>query len=83
MDEITEILVVGAGAIGASCAAHLARGGHRVTVVDAQAAAAGGSTGRSFGAVRGRRPGLPPPAPPPAGGGPRGPPPTASSTRTG
>lgn len=54
MNEMTEILVVGAGAIGASCAAHLACGGHQVAVVDAQAEAAGGSTGRSFGAVRGQ-----------------------------
>jgi sarcosine oxidase subunit beta len=54
MNKITEILVVGAGAVGASCAAHLARGGHQITVVDSYAEAAGGSTGRSFGAVRGQ-----------------------------
>ena len=52
MDQLTEIVVVGAGAIGASSAAHLARAGHRVTVVEARAGSAGGSTGRSFGAVR-------------------------------
>ena len=52
MDQLTEIVVVGAGAIGASSAAHLARAGHQVTVVEARSGSAGGSTGRSFGAVR-------------------------------
>lgn len=52
MDQLTEVVVVGAGAIGASSAAHLARAGRRVTVVESRAGSAGGSTGRSFGAVR-------------------------------
>ena len=52
MDQLTEIVVVGAGVIGASSAAHLARAGHRVTVVEARSGSADGSTGRSFGAVR-------------------------------
>ncbi|MFT4165066.1 MAG: FAD-dependent oxidoreductase [Microlunatus sp.] len=54
MNDSTDVLVVGAGVIGASCAAHLARAGHRVTVVEAADQPATGSTGRSFGAVRGQ-----------------------------
>jgi sarcosine oxidase, subunit beta len=54
MDKITEIVIVGAGVVGASCAAHLARAGRQVVVIDARSEAAAGSTGRSFGAVRGQ-----------------------------
>lgn len=48
----TDVIVVGAGIIGASCAFHLARRGLRVDVLEAQAAPAMGSTGRSFASVR-------------------------------
>jgi sarcosine oxidase subunit beta len=52
-DEIrTDVLVVGAGAIGASSAYHLARTGLRVTVVEAFDGPAEGSTGRSFASIR-------------------------------
>jgi glycine/D-amino acid oxidase-like deaminating enzyme len=42
MDKITEIVSVGAGVVGASCAAHLARAGRRV-VSDARSEAAAGA----------------------------------------
>lgn len=48
----TDVLVVGAGAIGASTAYHLASRGVRVVVVEAFGGPAQGSTGRSFASVR-------------------------------
>jgi sarcosine oxidase subunit beta len=54
-DEIsTDVLVVGAGAIGASTAYHAAAAGRSVTVVEAFRGPAEGSTGRSFASVRGQ-----------------------------
>jgi sarcosine oxidase subunit beta len=54
-DDLTaDVLVVGAGAIGASSAHHLAGQGHRVIVVEALAGPAAGSTGRSFASIRGQ-----------------------------
>ena len=54
-DEIgTDVLVVGAGVIGASTAYHAATAGASVTVVDALDGPAEGSTGRSFASVRGQ-----------------------------
>jgi sarcosine oxidase subunit beta len=47
-----DVVVVGAGALGASSAYHLARAGLRVVVVDAFAGPAEGSTGRSFASIR-------------------------------
>ncbi|NKE58177.1 FAD-binding oxidoreductase [Lentzea sp. PSKA42] len=52
MTQQTDVVVIGAGVIGASCAYQLARRGLRVTVVEAEAAPAEGSTGRSFASVR-------------------------------
>jgi sarcosine oxidase, subunit beta len=52
--EDTDVVVVGAGAIGASAAYHLADAGVRVTVVEAFDGPAEGSTGRSFASVRGQ-----------------------------
>lgn len=52
MSKLVDIVIVGAGVIGASCAAQLAKAGHRVVVVDAASRSASGSTGRSFGGVR-------------------------------
>jgi sarcosine oxidase subunit beta len=51
-DIDTNVVVVGAGAVGASCAFHLARSGLRVVVVDAFDGPAEGSTGRSFASIR-------------------------------
>jgi sarcosine oxidase subunit beta len=51
-DLSTDVVVVGAGAIGASCAFHLARAGLGVLVVEAFDGPAEGSTGRSFASVR-------------------------------
>jgi sarcosine oxidase, subunit beta len=48
----TDAIVIGAGAIGASCAYHLARGGLRVLVAETFAGPAEGSTGRSFASIR-------------------------------
>jgi sarcosine oxidase, subunit beta len=48
----TDVVVVGAGVIGASSAFHLARAGLRVVVVDAFDGPAAGSTGRSFASIR-------------------------------
>ncbi|MFG1702664.1 NAD(P)/FAD-dependent oxidoreductase [Nonomuraea sp. M3C6] len=50
----TDVLVVGAGVIGASSACRLARAGLRVIVVDALGGPAEGSTGRSFASIRGQ-----------------------------
>lgn len=47
-----EVVVIGAGIMGASCAHHLSRRGARVTVLEAAAGPAEGSTGRSFASVR-------------------------------
>ena len=47
-----DVIVVGAGAIGASCAYHLARAGHSVLVAEAFGGPAEGSTGRSFASIR-------------------------------
>ena len=49
-----DVVVIGAGIIGASCAFHLAERGVRVAVLEAMDAAAQGSTGRSFASVRGQ-----------------------------
>jgi sarcosine oxidase subunit beta len=48
----TDVIIVGAGAVGASCAAHLARAGLDVTVVESFDGPAEGSTGRSFASIR-------------------------------
>jgi sarcosine oxidase, subunit beta len=47
-----DVLVIGAGAVGASCAFHLARAGLRTVVVDQFGGPAEGSTGRCFASVR-------------------------------
>ncbi len=49
-----DVVVVGAGAIGASTAHHLARAGQRVVVLEALDGPAAGSTGRSFASIRGQ-----------------------------
>src|SRR6516164_6100688 len=51
-DISTDVIVVGAGVVGASCAYHLARAGLQVTVVESFGGPAQGSTGRSFASVR-------------------------------
>jgi sarcosine oxidase subunit beta len=51
-DITTDVLVVGAGAIGASTAYHLASRGLRVVVADTFDGPAEGSTGRSFASIR-------------------------------
>ena len=51
-DLTTDVIVVGAGAVGASSAAHLARAGWNVVVVEAFDGPAEGSTGRSFASIR-------------------------------
>jgi sarcosine oxidase, subunit beta len=48
----TDVIVVGAGVVGASCAYHLARAGLQVTVVENFDGPAQGSTGRSFASIR-------------------------------
>lgn len=47
-----DAVVIGAGVIGASCAAHLARAGLRVIVVDRASAPGSGSTARATGGFR-------------------------------
>jgi sarcosine oxidase subunit beta len=47
-----DVVVIGAGVIGASCAFHLARAGLRVTVIDRAAGPDGGSTARATGGFR-------------------------------
>jgi sarcosine oxidase subunit beta len=49
-----DVVVVGAGAIGASSAFHLARNGQQVVVLDTFDGPAEGSTGRSFASIRGQ-----------------------------
>jgi sarcosine oxidase subunit beta len=51
-DITTDVLVVGAGVIGASTAYHLASRGLRVVVADTFDGPAEGSTGRSFASIR-------------------------------
>lgn len=48
----TDVVVVGAGVVGASCAFHLARAGLAVTVLEAFDGPAEGSSGRSMASVR-------------------------------
>ncbi len=48
----TDVLIIGAGIMGASCASFLSEQGVKVTVLEAQAAPAMGSTGRSAAGVR-------------------------------
>lgn len=50
----TDVVVIGAGAIGASSAHHLAATGNRVVVLEAFDGPAAGSTGRSFASIRGQ-----------------------------
>ncbi|AFZ66798.1 NAD(P)/FAD-dependent oxidoreductase [Deinococcus peraridilitoris] len=52
MTQTSDVLVIGAGIIGASCARSLARLGLRVRVLEAGAAPAAGSTGKSAAGVR-------------------------------
>lgn len=49
-----DVVVIGAGAIGASAAHHLAAAGQRVVVLEALDGPAAGSTGRSFASIRGQ-----------------------------
>ncbi len=51
-DHEFDVVVIGAGAVGASCAFQLARRGLRVAVVEAFAGPAEGSTGLCFASVR-------------------------------
>lgn len=54
MDHAThvDVVVIGAGIIGASSAYHLSEAGHSVTVLEARSGYAEGSSGRSFASVR-------------------------------
>ena len=48
----TDVLIIGAGIMGASCASFLSEQGIKVTILEAQAAPAMGSTGQSAAGVR-------------------------------
>lgn len=50
--EKTDVLIIGAGIMGASCAFHLAEQGAKVAILEAQKAPAMGSTARSAAGVR-------------------------------
>ena len=52
MPETADVLIIGAGIIGASCAFHLSERGAKVTVLEMQQAPALGSTGKSAAGVR-------------------------------
>lgn len=52
MSDTADVVVIGAGIIGASCAYELARRGKSVIVIDAKESSAMGSSGRSFASVR-------------------------------
>src|SRR4051794_14075991 len=54
MDSAThvDVVVIGAGIIGASSAYHLSAAGHSVVVLEARSGYAEGSSGRSFASVR-------------------------------
>jgi glycine/D-amino acid oxidase-like deaminating enzyme len=54
MVRSADALVIGAGAVGASCAFHLTRAGLRTVVIDQFGGPAEGSTGRCFASVRGQ-----------------------------
>jgi sarcosine oxidase subunit beta len=49
-----DVVVIGAGIVGASCAWHLGAAGLRVVVLEARTGYAEGSSGRSFASVRGQ-----------------------------
>lgn len=49
---MTDVLIIGAGIVGASCAYHLTERGQKVVVVEAQESPAQGSTARSNACVR-------------------------------
>lgn len=53
-ETTADVVVIGAGAIGASSAYRLAAAGHRVVLVEALNGPAAGSTGRSFASIRGQ-----------------------------
>ncbi len=52
MPQTADVVIIGAGIIGASCAFHLAERGARVAVLEMQSAPAMGSTGKSAAGVR-------------------------------
>src|SRR5215475_8546295 len=52
MPKTVDVVIVGAGIIGASCAFHLAQRGARITVLEMQSGPAMGSTGKSAAGVR-------------------------------
>lgn len=51
-EAAVDVLVIGAGIIGASCAFHAANDGRSVAIVESASSYAEGSTGRSFASVR-------------------------------